>query len=276
MNETATSRLSIGAFARASMLTLKALRLYDDLGLLPPDYVDPASGYRYYRPEQLRAARLIGLLRQLGMPLGRIARVLDLEAQAASREIAGYWREAEAEMAKKRKLVRYLENYLEGKGQRMFEIQTRSVPQQKVLTVQRSVQVKDLPGFIDRSIEELQAQLGAQGAEQEGAPFVIYHGQVNEDSDGPVEVCLPFCGSVEPAGDLRVRLEPAREEAYATITEAQCEFPGILEAYDAVARWLVRQQRACWLSPREVYFADLKGSAPDAPFCDIAYPYRPL
>jgi DNA-binding transcriptional MerR regulator len=52
------SLLTIGAFARASRLSPKALRLYDDLGLLRPVEVDPASGYRFYDPAQLDRARL--------------------------------------------------------------------------------------------------------------------------------------------------------------------------------------------------------------------------
>ncbi len=50
--------LTIGAFARAVRLTPKALRLYDELGLLRPAAVDPESGYRLYAP----AAELLTLL----------------------------------------------------------------------------------------------------------------------------------------------------------------------------------------------------------------------
>jgi len=44
--------MSSGAFARASGLSRKALRLYDELGLLSPARVDPHSGYRFYEPPQ--------------------------------------------------------------------------------------------------------------------------------------------------------------------------------------------------------------------------------
>jgi PPM family protein phosphatase len=37
--------LTIGAFAKASRLSPKALRLYDELGLLVPALTDPLSGY---------------------------------------------------------------------------------------------------------------------------------------------------------------------------------------------------------------------------------------
>ena len=58
-------RMSIGEFARDSRLSAKALRLYDELGLLPPARVDEDSGYRLYEPGQLKQARLIAALRQL-------------------------------------------------------------------------------------------------------------------------------------------------------------------------------------------------------------------
>ncbi|MFD8841544.1 MerR family DNA-binding transcriptional regulator, partial [Streptomyces pseudogriseolus] len=60
--------LTIGAFAKASRLSPKALRLYDELGLLTPARVDPDTGYRRYAPQQLEQARLVAWLRRLGMP----------------------------------------------------------------------------------------------------------------------------------------------------------------------------------------------------------------
>ena len=64
--------MSSGEFARTSGLTRKALRLYDELGLLTPARVDPQSGYRFYAPAQLERARLVAWLRRLGMPLASI------------------------------------------------------------------------------------------------------------------------------------------------------------------------------------------------------------
>ncbi|HEY9412884.1 MAG TPA: MerR family transcriptional regulator [Jiangellaceae bacterium] len=68
--------LPIGAFARLCRLSVKQLRHYDELGLLVPTHVDPASGYRYYRRDQARAALSIGLLRSLDVPLAAIGAVL--------------------------------------------------------------------------------------------------------------------------------------------------------------------------------------------------------
>ena len=61
--------LPIGRFAKATRLSVKALRHYDELGLLRPAFVDPSSGYRYYRPAQANQAEAIRILRSLEMPL---------------------------------------------------------------------------------------------------------------------------------------------------------------------------------------------------------------
>ena len=50
--------MSISEFARRSRLSPKALRLYDEMGLLPPARVDAVTGYRLYGTDQIEPARL--------------------------------------------------------------------------------------------------------------------------------------------------------------------------------------------------------------------------
>ncbi|QBJ90379.1 MerR family transcriptional regulator [Streptomyces seoulensis] len=100
--------LTIGAFAKASGLSPKALRLYDELGLLRPARVDPYTGYRYYAVTQLDRARLVAWLRRLGMPLARIRAVSALDGADAAREVRAYWAGVEAETAVRRDLAAFL------------------------------------------------------------------------------------------------------------------------------------------------------------------------
>lgn len=111
--------LTIGAFARASRLSPKALRLYDELGLLPPARVDPHSGYRLYDPAQLERARLVAWLRRLGMPLAGIRAVCELEPEAAAREVRAYWARIEADTAARRNLAAFLVGHLSGRDTTM-------------------------------------------------------------------------------------------------------------------------------------------------------------
>jgi DNA-binding transcriptional MerR regulator len=105
--------MPIGEFARLARLTVKAVRHYDAEGLLVPASVDPHSGYRYYRAEQVRAATTIALLRSLDVPLPVVREVLaatDSTAVAAALE-----RERErlaAELARREQVLRSLDALL--------------------------------------------------------------------------------------------------------------------------------------------------------------------
>src|SRR6201995_2731860 len=107
--------MTSGAFAQASGLSRKALRLYDELGLLHPARVDPDTLYRFYDPGQLEQARLVAWLRRLGMPLAVIRSVSGLPPAQAAVELAAYWATVEAEIAARRELATFLIGYLSGK-----------------------------------------------------------------------------------------------------------------------------------------------------------------
>ena len=263
--------MTSGVFAKRTRLSPKALRIYEERGLLAPWTIDPANGYRYYAESQLKQARLISLLRRLEMPLRLIAEVVTLEPEVAIKEIGTYWESVEVDIKTRRSLVRYLNQYLIGKGQTMFTVETRETEERKVASIEARHFVGTLSPFIDRAMGTIYGHLQRAGVET-GIPFVVYHGEVNNDSDGPIEVCVPFEGSVEPSGDVRVRVERGGREAFTRITKAQVEFPQILEAYDAVAAWTEDNGESVGGSPREIYFADWNLIGDDEPACDIAYP----
>ncbi|WP_028813291.1 MerR family transcriptional regulator [Streptomyces flavidovirens] len=265
--------LSIGAFARRARLSHKALRLYDRQGLLPPDHVDPSTGYRYYRESRLGAARLIVRLRGLDMPLAEVGAVLAVPAPEAARLVAAYWDGVERRHAAKRELAAHLHTHLLGDEGNldMYEIGQREVPEQLVLTEQRHVTPQELPDWIDAALGRLAAVAHANGGFF-GHPFVVYHGEVNEDSDGPVEVCVPVDPARAAEFPVASRTEPAHAEAYTRVTKAQVAYPHILSAYDAVYAWAQSEARTTSAAPREIYFADWSETAPTDPACDIAVP----
>ena len=67
----------IGTVARLAQVSVRTLRHYDDLGLLTPAHVDPVTGYRRYRPDQVLMLHRILVLRDLGVPLSEIGQLID-------------------------------------------------------------------------------------------------------------------------------------------------------------------------------------------------------
>ena len=108
----AVKLLTIGEFARAARLSPKALRLYDELGLLRPFRVDEWSGYRYYAPSQLERARLVAWLRRLGLPLAQIGAVVESPPGEAAASVAAFLRVTEADFAERQRLAQFLITYL--------------------------------------------------------------------------------------------------------------------------------------------------------------------
>jgi DNA-binding transcriptional MerR regulator len=227
--------MSIGEFAAASRLSQKALRLYGEKGLLAPTWVDPDSGYRYYRPEQLQAATLIALLRRAGVPLAGIRAFLREPSIAWLDE---YEQRTLAEFAERRRVLRYAKRVL--REEPMYDVVTKQVEEQPYVSRSHRVYVRDLERFICDTFTELGY------ADAFAPPFVLYHGPVNHEEDGPVEVCVP-------RGDGDQRL-PAGEVAFTPISGAQCEFPEILGAYESVYRWAKEHRREPDGPPREIYF----------------------
>ncbi|MGW8796932.1 MerR family transcriptional regulator [Streptomyces sp. NPDC055775] len=114
--------VTIGEFARSSRLSAKALRRYDELGLLRPALVDPVNGYRYYDGTQVGTARLVAWLRRIGMPLAGIKEVVALDAGAAAAAIRTFWAQVEAETAARRDLATFLVDHLAAEEVEMSQV----------------------------------------------------------------------------------------------------------------------------------------------------------
>jgi DNA-binding transcriptional MerR regulator len=102
--------MPIGEFARLARLTVKAVRHYDAEGLLVPASVDSRTGYRYYRPEQVRTATTIALLRSLDVPLPVVREVLAAPDDAAVAAVLAEQRERlAAELARREQALHMLD-----------------------------------------------------------------------------------------------------------------------------------------------------------------------
>jgi DNA-binding transcriptional MerR regulator len=240
--------MSISEFARLSRLSPKALRLYDDLGLLPPAQVDPGSGYRWYAAGQLDNARLVASLRQIGVPLAQIQLILSLEPEAAAAQVGAYWSAAEADHAARRDLAGYLADRLTGKRNVMYEVKVRDIPARSLLCLLRHASTeqevwamgKEVIGMLRARPVPMPRIEGVAGA-----AFLIYYGEVNQDSDGPVEFCWPVPQDLagQLAGSLpglTLRTEPAHQEAYVQVDQ---DLPAAQWQADSALAWVAEQQR---------------------------------
>ena len=131
----------------------------------------------------------------------------------------------------------------------MYEIAVRDIPARSLLTLLRHVHADEqIP--VGREFFFKRMRGGAVPSPEgiAGAPFMIYHGEVTEDSDGPVEWCWPVPGDQAAAiaarfPDLTLRTEPAHQEAFIHLGQQQAAGAEGQAAGDALYRWTLEQHR---------------------------------
>ncbi|MFC0003369.1 MerR family transcriptional regulator [Micromonospora siamensis] len=267
--------LTTGEFAAQSTLSLKALRLYETRGLLVPARVDPRTGVRGYHPAQLDRARRIVLLRAVGMPLTEIAEVLALDGAAAAEAVGRFGRRTAAEHEVRRSLTGYVKRLFDGGSAPDYPVLVREVAERVVAHVSGQATASELPGLLDRMTGTLFAHLRSVGVPLTGPLFVVYAGQLDEETRGPVELCAPVERVVPPAGQVGVRLDSAHREAYTQVTRGRAGYPAILRAHDVVRGWLTDNGMELASPPREVYFENWHRAEPDEYAAEVALPIRP-
>jgi DNA-binding transcriptional MerR regulator len=87
---------SIGDLARHGRVSVRMLRHYDAIGLLPPDRVDPDTGYRWYEVAQLGRLNRIVALKELGFTLEQVKSIVESKVDVA--ELRGMLRLRQAEL----------------------------------------------------------------------------------------------------------------------------------------------------------------------------------
>ena len=276
--ESGRQLLSTGEFARQTRLSAKALRIYDEIGLLRPAEVDPASGRRRYEADQAGTARLIGMLRGADLSLAEIGLLLaesGRDRDRASARLDRHLVQLEARHTSRRFLIRHIHAILREEGQAMFPVQTRHVPAQRVMSIQRRLRAPETDAFVREARAAFARHLN--GASPAGPFTLIFHGIVDLESDGPVEAMFACSEDVQATDFIGIRTEPAHDEAFATITKAQWDYPAILAAYDAVACSPEATARpGSRLSCREVYLAEPGSIGAEDLICDIAFPLGEL
>ena len=88
--------IRIGDFSKLSRVSIKALRYYDEMGLLKPIHVDRFTSYRYYDFHQLPRLYRILALKDLGFSLEEIGRLL--EGELSTEQMRGMVKLRQAEI----------------------------------------------------------------------------------------------------------------------------------------------------------------------------------
>ncbi|MBB6729411.1 MerR family transcriptional regulator [Cohnella zeiphila] len=208
----------ISEFSRLSQVPAKTLRFYDQLGLLVPAHIDPQTGYRYYRSDQLLRLHRIMAFKDLGVTLEQMKNLLDDEVPAA--EIRGMLRlkQAEtqelirAETERLRRIEDRLEQIERESSEPLREVRLKKTPALTVVSTRLWTSRNRIPELFD----ELDEHLRARGLTLPAPHLVIWHGCPKCEDRVDLEIASPIPERLPDTSRFRTKV--LRELTVASVT----------------------------------------------------------
>ena len=270
--------VSIGQFSQMTRLSSKALRLYDESGLLPPAHVDPTSGYRYYNLTQANRAEAVRILRSIDMPLDEIKAVLDADTtgdtEIIHKQLDVHRERLTDRLAADERMLRYLESLMNRKeGIIPYTIKTEDVAPQLVAATRIHTSLAKVGDDIGIGFGRLVPALGQAGIEPSGAPLIVYHDIIDEETDGDIEVCIPIASDFSPGADVYSR---ELEGGLVAATVHQGRYQEIAPAYHTLTGWISQNGHEIVGPPREIYLNDPQTTLPDDLQTRVEFPIGSL
>lgn len=244
--------MPIGRFARASRLSVKSLRNYDESGLLPAAFIDPQSGYRYYRLEQLARADAIRSLRMVEMPLSLIAETLDQDEP--DELLMSHLAELEHQRDELNRKAQELKRRIQLKEYVMSnEVTLKTHPAIAAVGYRTETTYAAIFDDIPAGFSTVMSRLTEAEIDPIGAPFTLYHQAPDGDTKGDIVMCIPVSAAVaaldDGDGTAAVRIDAG---AAASIIH-RGSYGNMGEAHATVAAWIQERGHHIVGPTREVY-----------------------
>lgn len=237
---------NIGEFAKLGQVSVRMLRHYDAIGLLPPAAVDPASGYRTYRAGQLGRLNRIIALKDLGFSLQQVQVMLDDRIAAA--ELRGMLRlrraQLEAQLTADARRLAGIDARL-----RTIEREGQMNTADVILKEVAPIRVAELTGtaadygpehigpVIQPLYPELFRRLDAAGVKPAGPAIAYYEPEAGESGESvTVHAAMPVSASPRPGHGFSIVDLPAISSAATIIHRGPMD--DVMHSLQVLARWI--------------------------------------
>ena len=197
----------IGRFSKMTRLSVKALRLYDEIGLIKPASVDASSGYRYYSMAQANRAEAVRILRSVDMPLDEIQAVLAADnPELVHKQLVAHKERLAEKLAAQERMLAYLETLIQREGGIMpYDVTIIEEKPRPIAATMVKTNLSRISDDIGAGFGSLMQAMGSAGLAPTGAPLIIYHTVIDEETDGEIEICIPIEGTIPEGGPVYSR-----------------------------------------------------------------------
>jgi DNA-binding transcriptional MerR regulator len=244
--------LTIGQFSRMCWLSVKTLRLYDEVGLLHPTHVDVATNYRYYRPEQAPVARAAAILRSLDMPLAEIKDVVtESDPDKVRARLDAHRAVLRQRIERHRDMLSRVEAFIRRGAVMTYDIVIKELEPVDVVGLTLRTSPEAISTDAAAAYARLYEVLGREGIVPAGPPRLVYQ-QMSEDA-WTIETCVPVAGATGAPDGLALRRLPGGRVA-ATVHVGPYDELGM--AYRELEVWMGKQGLTPSGPPFDIYLND--------------------
>jgi len=233
----------IGDFSRLSLVTVKALRYYDELGLLKPVRVDEFTGYRYYSASQLTRLNRILAMKDMGLSLEQIALLLDKEV--TPEQIRGMLQLKQVELhqqlvegqARLTRIEAWLHAFEQEVTMPAYDVVLKKVAPLRVAQVRGvAPSMEQIGPTLDHLFDQVSGHISQQGATPVEPAITLYYNLEFSERDISVAAWVPFEGLLSDGEQVKVGELPAVEMVASVIHHGS--FSTLSEAYNAILKWI--------------------------------------
>ena len=275
--------LRIREFSRLGRITVRALRYYDEIGLLKPVKLDRFTGYRYYSTDQLPRLHRIVLLKSLGLSLDDIRELLDNDIPLNHIKLLLQVKQSEIKqrLDEDNERLRQIEAWLDkiSKEDKMptdIDVQEKEIPDLQVIG-KREIGTYEVT--INKLADELMNQInkpGNQGRVTITAPIMMLcHETEYKEKDADIEIVVPITGVVEvedPA--IEVKTLPKCRVLSVVHKGAYNSYYDIAYVYAAIYKYAEENNLELISPDREVYLNNREEVPEDELLTEIQFPFK--
>jgi DNA-binding transcriptional MerR regulator/effector-binding domain-containing protein len=242
---------SIGEFSQVTGLSVKTLRFYHEKGILVPDSVDQATGYRFYAASKIEKARVVMRLRQMEFSIEDIATVFAECADDADilNHLERQQRLLQQRISEDRDIVRSLSEIIasEKEAKRLLE-GTRFAVEEKSLEPMLIAGIR-IKGKYEECGAVFPALGKAVGRYICGKPLCLYYDGEYREEEANFEPCFPIRKRVQAEG-ISVRELPG---ARCLALVHQGRYDQLGRSYARILKYANEQKAKIVLPTREIY-----------------------
>ncbi len=239
-----TNLIKIGTFSMLSQLSVKTLHHYDDIGLLRPSHIDTFTSYRYYTLDQLQQVQRILALKDLGLSLDQIVKIIHenppnevlvamLELRQA--QLASEVQERQSQLIRVETRIKQLQE----KAMSDYDVAIKTVPKND-----------EMPAMLGNAYMQIQQHIEKHGGKTTGPCLTVFRSPATQFENEDVEAAFPLAGPIPSAGAVQVHeLPPVR---MASVVH-QGSFDDFTQGHAFILKWAEKNGTRIGDEYREIY-----------------------